>query len=54
MLRYLRGTFGYGLRYVSSRDVKLQGYTYSHWAGSVVDPKSTFECCFSIGSRMIS
>jgi hypothetical protein len=29
MLRYLRGTVGYGLRYVSSRDVKLQGYTDS-------------------------
>jgi hypothetical protein len=28
MLRYLRGTVGYGLRYVSSGDVKLQGYTY--------------------------
>ena len=27
MLRYLRGTVGYGLRYVSSGDVKLQGYT---------------------------
>jgi hypothetical protein len=29
MLRYLRGTIGYGLRYVSSGDVKLQGYTDS-------------------------
>jgi hypothetical protein len=29
MLRYLRGTIGYGLRYVSDGDVKLQGYTYS-------------------------
>jgi hypothetical protein len=27
MLRYLHGTVGYGLRYVSSGDVKLQGYT---------------------------
>jgi hypothetical protein len=29
MLRYLRGMIGYGLRYVSSGDVKLQGYTNS-------------------------
>jgi hypothetical protein len=27
MLRYLRGTIGYGLRYLSGGDVKLQGYT---------------------------
>jgi hypothetical protein len=41
MLRYLRGTVGYGLRYVSGGDVKLQGYTDSDWAGSAVDRKST-------------
>jgi hypothetical protein len=54
MLRYLRGMIGYGLRYVSSGDVKLQGYKDSDWAKSVVDQKSTFECCFSLGSSMIS
>jgi hypothetical protein len=37
MLRYLRGTIGYGLRYALDGDVKLQGYTDSDWAGSVVD-----------------
>jgi len=41
MLRYLRGTVGYGLRYVSGGDVKLQGYIDSDWAGSAVDRKST-------------
>jgi hypothetical protein len=54
MLRYLHGTIGYGLRYVSSGDVKLQGYTVSDWAGSAVDHKSTSRCCFSLGSGMIS
>jgi hypothetical protein len=54
MLRYLRGTVGYGLRYVSSGDVKLQGYTDFDWAWSVVDRKSTSKCCFSLGSSMIS
>jgi hypothetical protein len=29
ILRYLCGTVGYGLRYVSGGDVKLQGYTKS-------------------------
>jgi hypothetical protein len=43
MLRYLHGTVGYGLRYVSGGDVKLQGYTDSDWAGSAVDRKSTLD-----------
>jgi hypothetical protein len=54
MLRYLHGTIGYGLRYVSGGDVTLQGYTNSDWAWSAVDQKSTYECCFSLGSGMIS
>ena len=54
MLRYLCGTIGYGMRYVSVGDVKLQGYTNSDWAGSAVDRKSTSRCCFSLGLGMIS
>jgi hypothetical protein len=54
MLRYLQGMVGYGLRYVSGGDVKLQGYTDSDWAGSAVDRKSASGCCFSLGSGMIS
>jgi hypothetical protein len=54
MLRYVRGTIGYGLRYVSGGDVKLQGYTDFDWAGSAADRKSTSGCCFSLGSCMIS
>ena len=54
VLRYLCGTIGYGLRYVSCGDVKLRGYTNSDWAGSAMDQKSTFGCCFSLGSGMIS
>jgi hypothetical protein len=54
MLRYLCGMVGYGLRYVSGGDVKLQGYTDSDWERSLVDQKSTSGCCFSLGSRIIS
>jgi hypothetical protein len=54
MMRYLHGMIEYGLRYVSGGYVKLQGYTKSDWVGSVVDQKSTYECCFSFGSSMIS
>ena len=54
VLRYLRGTVGYGLRYASSVDMRLQGYVDADWAGSVVDQKSTFGCCFTLGSSMVS
>jgi hypothetical protein len=54
VLRYLRGTVGYGLRYASSVDMNLQGYVDADWAGSEVDRKSTSGCCFTLGSAMVS
>jgi hypothetical protein len=54
VLRYLRGTVGYGLRYTSSVDLSLQGYANVDWAGSAVDWKSTSSCCFTLGSAMVS
>jgi len=54
VLRYLHGMVGYGHRYVSDGDVKLQGYIDFDWAGSVVEGKHTSRCCFSLGSGMIS
>ena len=54
VLRYLRGTIAYGLRYTSTRSVTLSGYTDSDQVGSAVDRKSTLGYCFSMGSVMIS
>jgi hypothetical protein len=54
VMRYLKGTIDYGLRYASDREISLQGFTDSDWAGSVADRKSTSGCCFSMGSTMIS
>eukprot|EP00253_Pinus_taeda_P028231 PITA_28231 len=53
LLIYLCGTITYGLRYTAG-DVRLLGYTDVDSAGSVVDRKSTFGCCFSLGSASIS
>jgi hypothetical protein len=53
VLRYLRGTVGYGLRYASGVDMRLQGYADADWAGSTVDQKST-SGCFNLGSAMVS
>jgi hypothetical protein len=54
VLRYLRGTITCGLRYTSSGGMFLHGYVDSDWVGSLVDKKSTFGYCFSLGSTMIS
>ena len=54
VMRYLKGTIDYGLKYVSNREISLQGFTDSDWAGSVANRKSTSGCCFSLGSTMIS
>jgi hypothetical protein len=54
VLRYLRGTTGYGLRYASGVDMRLQGYPDADWAGSAVDRKSTSGCCLTLGSVMVS
>jgi hypothetical protein len=54
ILRYVRGTIAYGLRYTSSGDVMLYGYIDSDWMGSTVDRKSTSGYCFNLGSTMIS
>ena len=54
ILRYVRGTITYGLRYTSSSGVLLFGYSDSDWVGSAVDQKSISGYCFSMGSAMIS
>jgi hypothetical protein len=54
ILRYLRGSIAYGLRYTSSGGVLLHGYADLDWVGSSVDQKSTFGYCFILGSTMIS
>jgi hypothetical protein len=54
VLRYIHGTLNYGLRYISSNDIQLHGFTDSDWAGSAEDRRSTSKICFSFNSTMIS
>ena len=54
VLRYLRGTSGYGLWYKQEDEVKLCGFTDADWAGSPTDRKSTSGGVFSIGSTTVS
>ena len=54
ILRYLRGTIAYGIRYASNGGVLLLGYPNSDWGGNIVDMKRNFGYRFSLGSTMIS
>jgi hypothetical protein len=54
VMRYLKDTIDYGLRYVSDLEIILQGFTDSYWVDSVADQKSTYGCCFHLGSSMLS
>jgi hypothetical protein len=54
VLRYLKGTIDYGLRYVVDCQFGLVGFTDLDWVGSVRDRKSTLRCCFILGSAMIA
>ena len=51
LLRCLQDTISHGY---TAGDVRLLGYTDVDWAGSVVDRKSTSQCCFTFGSASIA
>ena len=54
VLRYLQGTLDHGLDCRQGDGVRLAGYTDSDWARCASDRKSTFECCFGLGSTAVS
>ena len=54
ILRYLRGTIDYGIKYDVNQKINLEDYVDSYWARSAINRKSTSGCCFSTGSCVIS
>lgn len=54
MIRYVKATCNFGIRYTRSREFKLVGYSDSDWGGSIDDLKSTSGYCFSLGSGVFS
>eukprot|EP00253_Pinus_taeda_P022701 PITA_22701 len=48
------GTVDFGLDYRQGDAVRLAGYTDSNWARCASDRKSTCECCFGLGSAVVS
>ena len=54
VVRYLKGTFDYGLKYEVNQKINLEGYVDPDWVGSSIDRKSTSGCCFSMGLGVIA
>eukprot|EP00253_Pinus_taeda_P030260 PITA_30260 len=54
ILCYLQGTVDFGMDYRQGDGVRLIGYIDSDWGGCVSDRKSTFGCCFGLGSTVVS
>ena len=54
ILRYLRGTVDYGLKYEASQKINLEGHVDSYLADSAIDRKITLGCFFSMGLGVIS
>ncbi|GMP62936.1 LOW QUALITY PROTEIN: hypothetical protein CsSME_00024846 [Camellia sinensis var. sinensis] len=54
ILRYIKGTVNYGIKFTHCSDFKFHGFFDSDWGGSIDDMRSTTGFCFSFGSGMFS
>ncbi|KAH9782217.1 hypothetical protein KPL71_008805 [Citrus sinensis] len=54
VLRYVKGTCNFGIKFTRSKEFKLFGYSDSDWGGSIDDMKSTSGYCFTLGSGVFS
>ncbi|XP_047252241.1 secreted RxLR effector protein 161-like [Capsicum annuum] len=52
VIRYIKGTINYGVKFQKNPNQKLLGYSDSDWAGSVDGMKSTSGYCFSLSSKI--
>ncbi|KAH9669936.1 retrovirus-related pol polyprotein from transposon RE1 [Citrus sinensis] len=54
VLRYLKATQNYGLKFIKDGDLKLTGFTDADWAGDLDDRKSIGAYCICLGHNLIS
>ena len=54
VLKYLKGTLDYGIKYTDASNVELTSYLDFDWAGNKDDQRSTTGYAFSIGSGVVS
>ena len=52
ILRYLKGTVDYGIKYEVNQKINLEGYVDSYWGGSAIDRNNTLRCYFSMISNI--
>ncbi|XP_040936222.1 secreted RxLR effector protein 161-like [Gossypium hirsutum] len=50
VLRYVKGTLNFGVKFEKGKKLKLTGYSDSDWVGSINDMKSTSGYFFTLGS----
>ncbi|EOY27496.1 Uncharacterized protein TCM_029332 [Theobroma cacao] len=54
VLRYVKGTLNFGLKFSKNKSQELLGYCDSDWAGCLDDSKSTSGFCFTLGSAVFT
>ena len=54
ILRYLKGTSDFGLSYPKKSTLNVTAYTYSDWARSIDDQKSTSGNALFLGDCLVS
>ena len=54
VIRYVKGTCNFGIKFTRSKEFKLVGFSDSDWGGSIDDLRSTSGYCFTLGSGVFS
>ena len=54
IIKYVGGTYDYGLFYSKESNLSLACFSDSNWAGNVDDRKSTTGGCFYVGANLVA
>jgi hypothetical protein len=54
ILRYIKGTCSFGVKFLKCQELRLHGFSYSDWGGFIDDMKSTSGFYFNLGLVIFS
>lgn len=54
VIRYVKGTYDFGIKFTRSKKFNLVGFSDSDWGGSIDDMRSTSGYCLTLGSGVFS
>jgi hypothetical protein len=54
IMRYIKGTYSFGVKFLKCQELRLHGFYNSDWGGFIDDMKSTSGFCFNLGSIIFS